>query len=134
MNRTGERCFVSSVAERKDSDLKSSAKQLPPSGLVLRCVVFQNDQNEYTAECIDLDLLVYGKNPSEALHSLRSAIVGYLDLAFAGDRAGLVPRPSSFSHRARYHSYALRAAFSIGMAGTKRNFLLSDWSPGHSLC
>ena len=125
---------MSPVAERKYSNMKHSAKQLPPDGLVLRCVVFQNKQNEYSAECIDLDLLVYGKTPHEALQSLREAIRGYITVAFNGDPAGLVPRPSPFSHRARYHYYALRAAFSIGVAGAKRNFLLSDWSPGSSFC
>lgn len=96
---------------------------------MLRCIVFQHDRNEYTAECIDLDLIVYGKTTHEALHSLTNAIVGYLAVAFKGDYTGLVPRPSPFSHRARYHFFALRAALSIGMSGAKRNFLLSDWSP-----
>jgi hypothetical protein len=125
---------VSPVAERKYPVIKHSAKQLPPMSLVLRCVVFKNKENEYSAECVDLDLLVYGKTSYEALHSLRGAIVGYIAVAFDGDVTGLVPRPSPFSHRARYHLYALRAAFSIGMAGAKRNFLLSDWSPGPSFC
>jgi hypothetical protein len=120
---------VSLIAERKDSELKSSATQLIPNCLVLRCMVFKNDQNEYTAECVDLNLLVYGKTPHSALDSLRGAMVGYLAVAFAGDPTGLVPRPSPFSHRAKYHFYALRAALS---AGAKRNFLVSDWSP--NLC
>jgi len=121
---------VSSVAERKDSDLKHSTTQLPPDGLVLRCIVFRNKPTEYTAECIDLDLIVRGKNPHEALRSLRDAIMGYLNVALSGDPAGLVPRPSPFSHRARYHVFALRAALGIGGAGAKRSFLISDWSPG----
>lgn len=125
---------MSTVAERHDSDLKQSAKHLPLNGLVLRCVVFQNTQTEYTAECIDLDLMVRGKNPYEALRSLRHAIIGYLGVAFAGDPAGLVPRPSPFSHRARYHIFALRAALSIGGVGAKRTFLLCDWAPGPLIC
>ena len=125
---------MSLVAERKDSDVKQGAKQLFPRRLVLRSVVFQNPRNEYTAECIDLDILVYGKTPYEALHSLRNAITGYLSVAFSDDYTGLVPRPSPLGHRARYHLYALRAAFGIGMAGAKRNFLLSDWSPGPTFC
>jgi hypothetical protein len=128
------RCVVSPVAERKDSNLRRGAKQLPPNGLVLRCIVFKNKQNEYSAECIDLDLLVYGKTLHEALHSLRDAIMGYMAVALNGDSAGLVPRPAPFSHRARYHFYALRAAFGIGMAGARRTFLLNDWSPGPSFC
>jgi hypothetical protein len=91
-------------------------------------MVFKSDQ-EYTAECIDLNLMVYGKTPYEALDSLRGAMGGYLAVAFSGDPAGLVPRPSPFIHRAKYHFYALLAAL-----GTKRSFLLSDWSPGPSLC
>ena len=125
---------MSPVAERKYSDVKHSAKQLPPNGLVLRCLVFKNRQNEYAAECIDLDLLVYGKTPHDALHSLRDAIRNYLEVALSGEISGLVPRPAPFSHRARYHFYALRAALSIGVAGAGRNFLLSDWSPGPSSC
>lgn len=129
-----ERCVVSSIAERKDPGLKHGAKQLPPNGLVLRCIVFENKQNDYTAECIDLDLMVRGKNPHETLRSLRHAIVGYLNVALAGDPVGLVPRPSPFSRRARYHFFALRAALSIRDAGAKRDFLLSDWSPGSLTC
>jgi hypothetical protein len=125
---------VSPVAERKYSDVKHSAKHLPPNGLVLRCLVVKNQRNEYAAECIDLDLLVYGKTPHDALHSLRDAIRGYLMVAFDGETIGLVPRPAPLSHRARYHFYALRAALSIGVAGAERTFLLSDWSPGPSFC
>ena len=58
-----QRCVVSPVAERKDLDVRHSVKQLPPNGLVLRCFVVKNRRNEYAAECIDLDLLVYGKTP-----------------------------------------------------------------------
>ena len=122
------------VVERKDLDVKHSVKQLPPNGLVLRCLVVKNRRNEYAAECIDLDLLVYGKTPHDALHSLRDAIRGYLTVVLDGEITGLVPRPAPFSHRARYHFYALRAALSIGVAGAKRDFMLSDWSPGPSFC
>lgn len=122
---------MSAVAERHDSGLESSVKQGQLKSLVLRGVVFKNGR-EYTAECIDLDILVYGKTPHEALQSLRDAVAGYLAIALSGDHAGLVPRPAPFSHRARYHLYALRAAFDIGLIGAKRNFLLSDCSP--NLC
>jgi hypothetical protein len=126
-----ERCVVSAIAERKTSEPNASAKHFPPKGLVLRCIVFQNDTKAYTAECIDLDLLVYGKTPHEALRSLREQIVSYLEVALTGDRSGLMPRLAPRSHRARYHLYALRAALS---AGAKRNFMLSDWSPSSTLC
>lgn len=122
---------MSAIAERKIPAANISANHLPPKGLVLRCIVFQNETKAYTAECIDLDLLVYGKTPHGALYSLQEAIVGYLNVASNGDCTGLVPRPSPLSHRARYHLYALRAALS---AGAKRNFLLSDWSPGPTPC
>ena len=125
---------MSPIAERQHSNVKRSAKHMIPNNLVLRCIVFKNNQNEFTAECIDLDLMVYGKNPHEAFDSLRDAMVGYLGLAFQGDHSGLVPRPSPLSHRARYHLFALRAALNIRVVGAKRNFLLSDWSPGLSTC
>lgn len=122
---------MSAIAERKVPESKVSAKHLPPKGLVLRCIVFQNKTKAYTAECIDLDILVYGKTPHDALSTLRGAIASYLEVALTGDSSGLIPRMAPRSHRARYHLYALRAALS---AGAKRNFLLSDWSPGPTLC
>ena len=122
---------MSAVAERKITDRKNRAKHIPPNGLVLRCIVFKNQSNAYTAECIDLDILGYGKNKHGALCSLREAIVSYLPGALSGDPSGLVPRMAPMSHRLRYHLYALRAALT---AGTTRNFLLSDCSPGPTLC
>ena len=122
---------MSAVAERKISDRKNSAKHIPPNGLVLRSIVFKSQSNAYTAECIDLDILVYGKTQHEALHSLREAIFGYLQVAFSGDPSGLVPRRAPLSHRLRYHLFALRAALT---AGATRSFLLSDCSPGPTLC
>lgn len=119
------------AAERKKPESKNSATHFLPEGLVLRCVVFQNATKAYTAECIDLDILVYGQTQHEALRSLREAIVGYLQVAFNGDPSGLVPRRAPLSHRVRYHLYALRAALT---AGAQRNFLLSDCSPGPILC
>ena len=126
-----ENHHVSAVADRKQPETKRVPKLLLPKDLVLRCVVFQDDTGAYNAECIDLDILVYGKTPYDALHSLKDAIGGYLEVAFKGDLAGLLPRPAPWTHRLRYHLYALRAALS---AGAKRNFLLSDWSPGPSPC
>jgi len=122
---------VSAVAESKQPEIKGSSKCLIPKNLVLRCIVFKNDIGEYTAECIDLDILVYGKTAHEAYRSLKDAVYGYLDVAFKGDLTGLLPRPAPRSHRLRYHIYALRAGL---FAGAKRNFLLSDWSPGPTLC
>ena len=123
--------LVSAVAERQIQSSNPSAKHMLPNGLVLRCMVFQNETKEYTAECIDLDILVYGKNPYDAWRSLEGAIVGYLNVAFSGDTSGLVPRPSPLLRRARYHCYALRAGLT---SGTRRSFLLNDWSPSPTLC
>ena len=88
---------MSAIAERKVPESKVSAKHLPPKGLVLRCIVFQNKTKAYTAECIDLDILVYGKTPHYALSTLRGAIASYLEVALTGDSSGLIPRmaPSS---------------------------------------
>jgi hypothetical protein len=101
------------------------------SDLVMRCVVFQSKAGEYTAECIDLDMLTKAPTAHEALRGLKQAMQGYLLVALDGDLKGLVPRPSPPSHRARYHFFALRAA--LGLT-PKRNFLVSDWSPGPSPC
>ena len=123
---------MSAVAERPRRSLDRSAKHNKlPKGLIFRCVIFPNATKEYSAECIDLDILAYGKTQYDAWRSLKSAIVGYLDVALGDDIAGLVPRPAPFSHRMRYHYYALRAGFT---AGTRRNFLLNDWSLGPTLC
>lgn len=120
---------VSTVAERKTPEGKNSAKHSPPDGLVLRCIVFQSKPREFTAECIDLDLMVRGQSTHDALGSLRDAINGYLAVACEGDIAGLVPRPAPLSHRLRYNLFALRAAFSIRIHGAQRSFLLSDCTP-----
>ena len=119
------------VAERPSRSVDRRAKHMLPKGLVLRCVIFPNNAKEYTAECIDLDILVYERNPYDAWRSLKSAIAGYLDVAFTGNTTGLVPRPAPFSHRVRYHYYALRAALTTGPS---RSFLLNDWSVNSGLC
>ena len=92
-------------------------------------MVFQERSGEYTAECIDLDIIARGKTPNEGFKSLIDAVSGYIAVAAKGDCSGLIPRPSPLSHRACYHLFALRAALNFGV---KRNFLLSDWSPGKS--
>ena len=125
---------MSGVSE--DTKLQSSKQstELPLkafSDLVLRCVVFQSKPGEYTAECIDLDMLAKATTPHDALRGLKQAMQGYLYVALNGDLAGLVPRPSPLRHRARYHFFALRAALGVTL---KRNFLVSDWSPGPSPC
>jgi hypothetical protein len=123
---------VSAVAEDKPTKSRKRRKPLGPEPLVVRCMVFQERPGEYTAECIDLDIMARGKNPGEAFDRLVEAVTGYLAVATKGDCDGLVPRPAPVSHRARYHLFALRAAFDFGLVSRKRNFLLSDWCPSKS--
>lgn len=121
---------MSTVAERPTNPPDKRAKHMIPEDLVLRCVVFKSAPGEFTAECIDLDLMVHAKNPHDAFQSLKTAVVGYLKVVLEGDPKGLVPRPSPFGHRIRYHFFALRAALTITALAT-RTFLVSDWSPGN---
>ena len=126
---------MSAIAEDKPTKSSKRHKPVGPGPLVVRCMVFQESLGGYTAECIDLDIMARGKTPGEAFDSLIEAVTGYLAVAAKGACDGLIPRPAPFSHRARYHLFALRAAFHFGLVGTKRNFLLSDWSPSKScLC
>ncbi len=111
-----------------------SAKQrenMPPNDLVLRCVVYPSKPGEYTAECIDLDIMVRGQTAHGAFRELKQAVGGYLAVVSKGDSDGLVPRPSPLRNRLRYHLYALRAAVSFGI---RHNFLVSDWAPDLSSC
>jgi hypothetical protein len=120
---------VSAIAEDKQTSSKDSRKALTVKQLVLRCMIYpclRGNRIEYVAECIDLDLTVHASTQHEAAESLRNAICGYLHVAFKGDITGLVPRPAPWSHRVRYHLFALRAALSIGV---RSNFLLSDFAP-----
>lgn len=119
---------MSAVAEETRSETANHRKPVQQKDLVLRCMVFRRRKNEYTAECIDLDITARGDSPHAALQALKAAVTGYLKVVFNGDTAGLVPRPSPLSHRVRYHLFALRAA--LGVGHLRRNFLVSDWSPG----
>jgi hypothetical protein len=125
---------VSSVAAEKLPTSVKQARAVLPKNLVLRCMVYPNKPNEYTAECIDLDMMARGGTPEEAFCSLKGAIHGYLHVAYQGDPKGLVPRPSPLSHRAKYHWFALQAAFGLGFSGASRKFLLCDWAPGPLYC
>jgi predicted RNase H-like HicB family nuclease len=126
-----KRCSVPALAENKQTASREPRTTVAPKILFLRCMVYCKEPAHYLAECIDLDITVRGSTPQEAEASLKSAIEGYLHVAFNGDERGLVPRPAPLSHRARYHLFALRAALSIGV----RNFLLCDFTaPGASFC
>jgi len=121
---------VSVVAERGDSRAPVDyAKRLAQKGLILRCIIYPH-KNQYTAECVDLDLMARGKTPHEAFMSLKSAIVGYLKVALDGDPTDLVPRRSPVLHRLRYHA----CAFCAALIGSKRKFLLHDCTPEALLC
>ena len=122
---------MSAVAEDQTIRAGKAHKPLKSKPLVFRCLVFQNRLGEYTAECIDLNLIARGETPRAAFESLQTAMVGYLTVAFQGNSDGLVPRPSPLDHRIRYHAYALAAAV---LSGGHRSFLLSDWSPGPQFC
>src|ERR1700730_1914017 len=101
------------VAEERTTKSAKPRQIIPPKDLVFRCIVYPNKTDEYTAECIDLDIMVRRATAHAAMHELEEAVTGYLRVAFKGDVEGLVPRPSPPSHRARYQMYALRAALSI---------------------
>ena len=124
---------MSAIAEEKEISRKESRKPKLPKEIVLRCVVYPHQANgkiEYTAECIDLDIIVRGSTPRQAFQSLQEAVIGYLQVVQKGDHTGLIPRPSPWPHRAKYHLFALRAAIGVGV----RNFLLIDFSPDPSVC
>ena len=93
--------------------------------LTLRCCAYQSSEM-WIAECIDLDLIASGKTPEQAIGGLHNAITGYVRTVLDGNSLdGLIPRPSPFSHRLRYHGMCLRAAF----AHNRHNFRLLDCSP-----
>ena len=117
--------IVSAVAEDRANQADKRCKPFKTKRLVFRCVIFRDRTGVYTAECVDLNLVVRGDTPHAAFESLHTAMVGYLTVAFQGDDpAGLVPRPSPLLHRVRYHAYALKAAL---LSGGERDFLVSDW-------
>lgn len=118
---------MSAVAEQKQTPVKHPRNPVFSKPLIVRCMVYANKPNEYTAECIDLDIIVRAPTAQEALKSLKQALMGYLAVTAKGETTGLIPRPSPLSHRAKYHFFALRAALNI-FAGFDRDFLLSDWA------
>jgi hypothetical protein len=121
---------VSLVVTRGDSKAPVDyAQKLAQKNLVIRCIIYPH-KKEYTAECIDLDLMARGRTPHEAFMSLKSAVVGYLKVVLDGDPQGLVPRPSPVLHRLRYHA----CAFCAALIGPKRKFLIHDCTPETLLC
>jgi hypothetical protein len=117
---------MSAVADEKDVKPVRQRKAQAHQSFVLRCMVYKSKAGEYTAECIDLDIMVRGNTPHKAFHELREAVKGYLLVVLDGDTEGLLPRPSPFGHHIRYHVLALRAALTLGI---RHNFLVSDLAP-----
>jgi predicted RNase H-like HicB family nuclease len=116
---------VPAVANEKEFIPVKQRKIAHQQSFVLRCMVYPNKPEGYTAECIDLDIMVRASTPEEALRQIRPAIKGYLAVVFDGETEGLLPRPSPLSHRFRYHVLALRAALTLGV---RSSFLISDLS------
>lgn len=76
----------------------------------LRCFTYRRGlRGPYIAECVDLDILSQGDTLEEAIGKLQEAVFSYLDVAFAGNTEGLVPRPSPGSHWLRYRLHRLAA-------------------------
>lgn len=69
----------------------------------LRCYAYCVSKGRFVGECIDLDIMVEEDSLRRAVRSLNEAIDGYLHVAFEGDPAGLVPRPSPLFRRFLYH-------------------------------
>jgi hypothetical protein len=114
---------VSTVADEKEVQSVKQRKTTSQQSFVLRCMVYPNKPSEFTAECIDLDIMVRSSSPQKAFHELREAVKGYALVVLSGDTEGLLPRPSPLSHRIHYHFLVLRAALTIGI---RRTFLVSD--------
>ena len=96
-----------------------------PKSFNLRCVISRSKDGTYRAECIDLDIVAKAASESEAETKLKDAVKGYLTVAFAGDPSGLLPRPSPWLHRARYH---LLSALASVLSTAKRSFRIMEIS------
>ena len=123
------------VVERQ-AKAKGRAREsinLPKHVFTMRCIV-RPYKDAYVAECIDLNLLVRRKTAKDAASALEDAIFGYLEavvedrhsfeeLESSGCVKGLLPRPSPFARRAKYHLYCFLAA----IQGSQRSFQLKDY-------
>lgn len=81
--------------------------------IMLRCFTYSPAQGRHIAECIDLDLLSQGNTREQAIGKLQEAMFSYLSVAFDEEKStkGLVLRPSTLSHRLRYHFHNLICRF-----------------------
>lgn len=100
--------------------------------LTLRGLVYP-DNDAYIAECIDLNIMVRRPSAENAARSLFDAVNGYLETVLSeksdfqqfiehGKVDGLIPRPSPFPSRLRYHAYCFKAV----LKGNERNFQIVD--------
>lgn len=86
----------------------------------LRALVYKKGNDQFIAECVDLDLLSQGTTKEQAIAKLQEAMHGYLATAFDGrSTKGLVLRPSPFSHRLRYHIHSF--AERLGVFSMRRH-------------
>lgn len=99
----------------------------------LRCFVYKPRPGLHLAECIDLDIVARGQTNEEAKRKLCDAVTGHVRVALQGDFKGLLPRPSPFSHRLRYHWYGIRAALRKQGSPDPRLFHLDPRHPA-SIC
>ena len=116
---------ITAVAESKQNRVPKGNPSL--RGVTLRCYAYREDSGDWVAECIDLDLIVEARTPDAVVRSLHAAMVGYLKTAEMGDTAGLVPRPSPWTHRLRYRLFCLKATIYFA----RRNFRIIDCSPNY---
>lgn len=113
---------MSTVASEKPA--KHPAPNAKQCDVVLRCLSYEHKPGVFVAECIDLNLIVRASSADRAIEKLTEAMVGYLKVACEGDYTGLIPRPSPFSRRLRYHWFLFLAQFA-----RRRRFRLFDSSP-----
>ncbi len=72
--------------------------------IVLRNYAYTRRDKKVYAECIDLDIAVVRDSMQEAVEALNDAVVGYLKTAASqGWYEELIPRPSPFRNRLKYH-------------------------------
>lgn len=113
---------MTASANSKSARQKQSEPEQPT--FVLRCYVYRAG-TVYVAECIDLDILAEVKTAEMAIAKLRDAVLGYLRVVLdGGSLEDLLPRPSPWLSRLRYHRYLLAAA----LTSRRRQFRVFDWS------
>jgi hypothetical protein len=104
---------MSPVAEPPTTSAPTGREQLVKP-IVLRCWVYRRSTYDWIAECIDLDMVVRARTPEVAANRLQDAMISHITVTVTGgDMAGLLPRPSPWSHRIRYHLCRLLSRFKV---------------------